>query len=356
MGVQRQDFGSNRSAAKKPAIKGGPLWGRLLSFAQAEDKPMLHEEVDFEPIHLHITPGELHPMAALQSKGPDAKSRVLDLDTFKLIMDQVPATRTIEFSGRQDPFNNAALLDCVDYAYKYNGAESTIYTEGFSLGELGEDAVLSDLHSLVIRIHAHRPSAYAMATGRNANHFVQVRDNVAHVVRKKRELEGNVEIDLVMTVDRHNYTEMEDMIRFAEAMGVDGVRFENYLSPTTPGVPSDRSLYSHYKPVTDYFAQLRRTVLKESNLVITLPTLLDADMSNHRNCLDPFTTVSIDAEFNVSGCSRNLLYKGKMSKIWDKTFWDDPQYHWLREIHAKFDNDESVACPLPCQNCPRNVP
>lgn len=358
MGVQRQDLTSEQVRVRPE--KSGAIWNklpRLLNLSRYETQVERRSEtLDYEPIHLHITPGEVHPMAAMQGKA--SFDRKLDLETFRFVLEQVPAVRTIEFSGRAEPFRNEHLLNCVDYAFKFNGAESTVYTDGFLLPQHIDAILQSSLHCLVVRIHAHRPSAYAQMTGKNPNNFVTLRDNVAQLMRRKREIGGHVEVDLVMTVDRHNFTEMADMIRFAEEMGVDGLRFENYANPNMPGMRSDRSLYTSQRPVLKYFEDLKRHVFPRSKLVITLPTLLDDDMSSHRNCLDPFTTVSIDADFNVSGCSRQLLYHGKMAKIWDETFWNDGLYKWLRAIHGSRRNGcgESGNVPLPCQNCPRNMP
>lgn len=361
MGVQRQDISPDKQV--KPAVKAGALWHKLprllnLSAYEAQSGER-SQTVDYEPIHLHITPAEVHPVAALQSRNGAAGERKLDLDTFRFVIEQVPAVRTVEFSGRTDPFKNEHLLKLVDYAYKFNGAESTIVTDGFLLPRFADAILTSALHSLVVRIHAHRPSAYARMTGGNANHFVTLRDNVIHLIRRKREIGGKVEVDLAMTVDSHNYTEMAAMIAFAEELGVDGVRFENYFNPNTPGVRSDRALYTSQKPVLKYFEELTRTVIRPSRLAVTLPRLLDPDMSHHRHCLDPFTTVSVDADFNVSGCSRQLLTRGKMAKIWDETFWNDALYQWLRSVHGSRGKSACGAggeVPLPCQNCPRNMP
>ncbi len=361
MGVQHRDISPEKQG--KPVVKGGALWHklpRLLNLsayeAQAGERT---PTVDYEPIHLHITPGEVHPVAALQSRNGAGGNRKLDLETFRFIMEQVPTVRTVEFSGRTDPFRNEHLLKLVDYAYKFNGAECTVITEGFLLPRFTEAILSSALHSLVIRIHAHRPSAYAQMTGLNPSYFVTLRDNVIGLIQRKRELGGKVEVDLAITVDRHNYTEMAAMIAFAEGLGVDGVRFENYFNPNTPGVRSDRSLYTDQKPVLKYFEELRQTVTRQTRLAITLPRLLDPDMRQHRHCLDPFTTVSVDADCNVSGCPRQLLTRGRMAKIWDETFWNDSLYQWLRSVHGsrgKASSCGSDDVPLPCQNCPRNMP
>jgi hypothetical protein len=83
---------------------------------------------------------------------------------------------------------------------------------------------------------------------------------------------------------------------------------------------------------------------------VTLPKLLDREMVTHRNCKDPFTTVTVDAECNVSACSRQWLLNGKMGKVWDQEFWNNDQFQWLRGVHGTATHE----VPKPCQNCPNN--
>jgi hypothetical protein len=205
-------------------------------------------------------------------------------------------------------------------------------------------------------MHAHRPSQFGMLTGQSPNRFVQLRDNVALLVKRKEALKSKLEIELCMTVDIHNFREMPDMIRFAEALGVDGLRFENYLSGCG-SARSDRTLYTNQIPVMRFMEKLQQTIMPMSRLMITLPVPLAPDMSRHRYCVEPYSTVSVDAEFNVSACSRQLLQPEEGEKIWEPDFFNNDMYKWLRGVHgADGRENQRLEVPDPCRSCPRNMP
>ncbi len=396
MGVQRHDINPDFPKAKPIAKdkgnvqeKSGPLWNKLpqlLNLARYRMKPGQRDKLlDYEPIHLHISPSEVHPVVAAMAASSRAHSNTdsgilqvrpssrpifkeMAIENFKFLMEQVPTVRTIEFSGKSDPFLNADLIRMVNYAHQFNGAQSIIHTEGFMLNLFADEILKSNLHTLVVHLQADRPSAYSRLTSNPLTRFVTIRDNILRLVKRKRELNGKVNVELNLLVDVHNFRDIPDMIRFAEEMGVDSIRFENYM-PSDPSIWSDRTLYNHQQPVVRFLETMRKTLLREVKLTsIMLPLLLDEDMSEHRYCPDPFSTVSVDSEFNVSGCSRQLLYRGRMSKIWDEDFWNNDMYQWLRHVHqppnvgplptGSVTNapKEQEAVPAPCLRCPKNLP
>jgi pyruvate-formate lyase-activating enzyme len=350
--------------------EGGPFWNklpRLLNIARSRMKAELRGDIlDYEPIHLHVNPVETRlsaDPADSTTQAPDIQLypsmtyQPLSLDNFRFLLEQVPAVRTIEFSGKEhDPLENPDLLKMVDYAAKFNGAECSIETNGLLVQKLADEILRSRLHALVIRLYAHRPSLYALMAHQPLSRFVEIKSGLEYLIRQKQILKSRVEVELCMTVDIHNFREMPDMIRFAEVIGADALRFENYLS-SSGDARSDRTLYTSQKPVMRYLKELKQTVLQSSRLAITLPVPLAPDMSSHRHCLEPYSTVSVDAEFNISGCSRQLLHYQHSGKVWDPDFFNNDMYQWLRSIYGP---PASHACqpevPLPCRSCPRNMP
>ncbi len=388
--IARTIFGAilpNQDKTAGVAGVGSPFWNklpRILNMARSRMRSDLrHGVLDYEPIHLHISPAELNPLlddklastlldrsaAALTTDFglganatgqppamPGTQPQRLALESFRFLMDQVPAIRTIEFSGRnRDPLENRDLVKMVDYAHKFNGAEITLVTDGLLLQPYTEDLLKSRLHTLVIRFQAHRPSAYAAMSGQPLSGFVKILENTEHLLKRKQALKSTLEVELIMMVDIHHYRQIPEMIRFAEALGVDGIRFENYVSPD-PAKKSDKTLYSHQAKVQQYLDDLKNTVIKSSRLLVTLPVLMDMDMSAHRHCLEAYGTVSVDAEFNVSGCSRQLMLPEKNGKIWEEDFFNNAMYQWLRSIHNAKQEPCNIPVPLACQACPRNMP
>ncbi len=380
--VQAKNEGGNAGGTPRERV---PLWNRLpqlLNLARYRMQPAQSEELlDYEPIHLHVFPCDAHPLlTAMQAhvhgrhgvlldsenqrqtaSSPNAQeeaetgpsTKILSLTNFKFLLDQVPAVRTIEFSGKTDPFQNPELMAMINTGYKVNGAEITVVTDGLMLDGAINEIVCSNLHTLVVRLHSHRPSLYALLTENSPERFVALLNNVQQLVKQKKSMNSQLEIELQITLDLHTFREIPEIIRFAEELGVDGIRFENYFSPKT-GTPNDRTLYSHHTQVVRYLRELSRTTLKNTRLLVTLPVLLDQDMSNHRNCRDPFTTVSVDAELTASPCSRQQLIRGKMGKIWEADFWNNDLSQWLRQVHGSGASGRT-AVPLPCRTCTRNI-
>ena len=347
---------------QKP-VKSGPLWNKLPQLLNLARYRMLSRQqdsvLDYEPLHLHINPLECQPHLNLPQSVPEsAEASRLDKETFRFLLEQVPTIRTIEFSCRKaDPLEMSDLFRLVDYAYQFNGTESTIVTEGWHLASRMEDILSSRLATLVIPLAAHRPSQYALMSGRPLQHFVTLKNMIEELVLRRKTENPNLEIELVMQVDIHNYQEIPDMIRFAETLGVNGIRFENFYSPELDP-RCERTVFTDHRPILRYLEELTHTVLPACTIAVVLPRPLERDMSGHRNCLDAYSTVSVDAELNVSGCSRQLLTHDYQGKIWDEDFFNNPLYQWMRAIHCKDAASDAPKADVPaaCQRCPRNLP
>lgn len=299
---------------------------------------------EYEPLHLQITT----PVFSDENL-----SSALTPGNFRALLEQIPTVRTIAFTGLPDPLQNPHLTELIAIAYRFNQTESTVYTDGLLLEPWIDPLLESPLTCLALGIIAHRPSHYARLTGRPLTDFIRIRDIALRLIARKRKREAPLTVDLCMTVDLHNFRDMPDMLAFAESLGVDGVRFENYLSPE-PGKKSDRTLYTHQTSVMKFLHWMEHTVLPVTRIYVTLPVPLDADMSGHRHCREPFTLVAVESDLSVSGCSRHMPYPGPHGKIWDADFWNNDTYRWLRHIHGTRHHGASL--PAPCRMCPNNMP
>lgn len=402
-----------RATSAKPFFpKGVPFWNKLpqlLNFARHARllKHQARNTLAYEPIYLHVRPAETHPVypgSELTQINPTPTTHSMTYENFLFLLDQVPAVRTIEFSGlRHDPLETPDLARFINYAAQFNGAETSVVTDGFLLNRCADELLESRLTTLVIKMGAHRPSFYAQLTQQPLVNFVKLLENVRLIVQKKRALKSGVIIDLTMVVDIHTVSFIPEMIRFAEEMGVDGLRFENYLSPEDGISLSDKTLYTDQKKIVQALQRISNTVVKNSKLDITMPPLLDRDMSRHRHCIEPYGMVSVDRAFNISGCSRfsfsetfwadqhqappenttmeadnatskaakkapftGMAQDGRQKqiglekigqdKIWEVNFFNSPMYRWLRNLHGShLVGQVQNPVPLPCQSCSRNM-
>ncbi|MBY0404987.1 MAG: hypothetical protein K2X66_13895, partial [Cyanobacteria bacterium] len=239
----------------------------------------------------------------------------------------------------------------------YNGALSTVVTNGLLIDNRIEVLLKSHLKRLIVSINGHTGEEYHKMTGMPSHHFHTVRDQVKKLVveKKKKSLKVPLDVYLSIIIDRDNYTQIPDMIRFAQDLKVDGIIFENYISPD-PNVKSVRTLFSDDVEILNFLDRIRPGFL---TLDVKLPQLLDRQMEHHRNCQDAFTSVTVDGDCNISACSRQLLFSGKMGKLWEPEFWNNELYQWLRGVHHAgiqpfTQNIDDFPVPRPCQNCPNN--
>jgi MoaA/NifB/PqqE/SkfB family radical SAM enzyme len=341
------------------------------------------EVLDYDPFYLHITPAEVHPLASSQAitskvmAAADSEqteiaetgelpvrsetTQAVNLQSFTFLLEQLPGILAIDFTGQiHDPLMNPELLDMVDHAYRSSRVESTVYTAGFRLKEFADALVSSSLHTLVIRMVGHKPSAYSRLTGKPPQEFLALLENVKALVKRRGEARSQLALEISLCMDIHNFQELPEMITFAKYLGLDGLRLENYLTPDS--MKSDRSLYRHHNRVVHFLRQAEQAHHQEQAqkdaipFTLKMPSLLDADMSAHRYCRDAFNTVSVDAHLNVSACSRHALACEPFGKIWDEDFFNNTMYQWLRNVYsAPSPSKQFFPVPSACQNCPKNA-
>lgn len=317
------------------------------------------EVVDYRPIHLNVATNTTctqtckmcygHSTELRQNFFNQTSSKEMDLETFSFVMSQIPTVQTVCFSGWGEPFLNGQIFEMVNFAFQYNGAESEIITNGLLIENRMEAILSSQLHTLVVSINGHTAEDYTAMTGMPSDHFKVVLENIKKLVHEKKKdtkRQRPIQVVLSFILDTENYVKVPEMIRFAQDLRVDGVVFENYLHPD-PTVKSERSIFSDNIEVRTFLERIRPTFLA---IKVTLPRFLDREMEHHRNCQDAFTSVSVDGDCNISACSRQLLFNGKMGKVWEPDFWNNDLYQWLRGVHGT----HHYEVPRPCQNCPNN--
>lgn len=346
-----------RGAAKKhPTLTP---WERK-AIAENHDRYLhapLTEALSYKPFHLQVVTNTScmasctmcygHSPALEKNFYTKNQPKDMDLPTFQLVLKQLPTIQTIEFSGWGEPLMNGQIFEMVDFAEAYNGAVSTIVTNGMLLENRLDALMASSLHQLTVSINGHTADSYVRMTGMPAENFELVRRNVVKTLQERlRRRLSHPKVMLSFILDRDNYAAMNEMIQFAQELHVEGVVFHNYQSPD-PSVKSERSLYSDDVAVQELFQTIRANFYQ---LEVQLPNLLDRKMDNHRYCSDAFTTVSVDGDCNVSACSKQLLYNGKMGKVWESDFWNNDLFQWLRGVHGAGQHD----VPRPCQACDHN--
>lgn len=279
----------------------------------------------------------------------------MDLETFKLAVEQIPAVKNIEFSGRGEPLLNPDLFAMIHHAYQFNGAESLVVTNGHLLKKHAQAMLNSPLNKLCIQLFGHKPSLYHQMSGLDAHNFVPIVENIKYFLQLKKAQHIGIQTMISMTVDVHTFRNIPEMIVFAYELGADGIVINNFLSDD-PNESSERSLYTDHEVVLQFLEAISGKLDQFQNFEVTLPTLLERDMSKNRFCQEAYTTVAVDGSCTVYPCSRQLLQDelGDAPKIWEPNFWNHQTYHQLRNIHSRNQN-QATPVPNACQHCPRNL-
>ncbi len=312
-----------------------------------------------EPVNLHIfipeeesQPTRFHlgqaKVALRSSFNKTELPTKLDLETFKFILSQVPAIQTIEFSGWGEPFNNPDIFKMIHYARQSRNIDCHVISHGDFNNHLLKSLFTSGLSHLTINSIAHKPSAFSATTKRNPAEFMTIEKTIEQLLLVRQHYPGSqLFVEIAMVVDLMSLGQIPDMITYAEKLGVDAIRFENYLG-NNPEEQSLQTVISSYKKAERFLKQIEA---QPYSVQVTLPALLDPDMTEHRFCEDPHTTVSIDEALYISPCSRHLVFNELTHNIWDQDFWNNDQYQWLRSRH----NAGGDTVPKACQFCPKNL-
>jgi MoaA/NifB/PqqE/SkfB family radical SAM enzyme len=348
-----------------PMLVNGIIY-RLLSQREGKlntEKSGLKSLMPYEPLHLHyFVPRNIEAKRVFWHGRIGSALTVpyqpfnLDInpDSFQFLLDQVPTIQTLEFSGWGDPLVHInVLVQLINQAYAFTGIKSHIYTPGYTVQASSLEQLLhSKLQKLSIVINGHKPSAFAINTLEPADQFMERLKPVKKLIQKKSTLktpdkQAGLCIELVFIVDNINYTDMPDIIAFSESLGVQAVRFENYIEDDNRYF-SLKSLYEDNQTAIRFINNMKQ---QPSTLAIHWPKPLLRTGHVNRSCQDPFSVVSFDSKMRVSPCSQNQFLPNEEDLIWESSFWNHPSYTHLRSIYQNPD----LEIPAVCQNCPRNL-
>lgn len=371
------------SSAKPPAKKSAdkttkkglaaslqrlPQW--LNQWGQSQQQSAFSPVLNYEPetLQLYVPEGS----------APNA----LELEGLKYLFEQLPALTQVHFTGPGDPLILTDLPAMLHWLKRTHEIEATVQTTGRYLEARKDELLASPLESLEIYIRAHKPSTYRLATGRAAEEFILVRENVRRLVTRRIHrppVNPNLRFTLLFDLTLSTLKHFEDMVVLAEELGVDAVAFENNpifgLAPDKQHYKLADSLLASNPEVQTFFAQLNP---EQFRLPITLPRLLD-DLQTEatpidpsqpeppRYCQSPYAVVSVDVDYRVSACERWAINSPPPANAWDGDFWNHPQYQWLRQVHyraitgnalisnlALQNGQVALPVPLACQSCALN--
>ena len=163
-------------------------------------------------------------------------SEDMSFDTFKDILSKYPNTLIISFIGNGEPILNRNVYDMVKYARKKK-MRSTLFSNGLVMERFIPKIIDAEIKTFNISLNAIDPQEYERFTGYDGKYFHKVVNNTRALVEARNAApNSDMEITATIMVDKHNFRDMEKMIKFSEELGIDEVILSHFMPWTTPGM------------------------------------------------------------------------------------------------------------------------
>jgi hypothetical protein len=278
-------------------------------------------------------------------------------ESLAYLLSQMLRIERIEFVGSADTITNLpALPDVImQLKHQYPAIHVCVVTTGESLLTSSGLALLrTPVDELCITLLAHQPSGFEQLSGQNISIFSRLQAAVYRYITHRRQLGNDAlikTITVTYVVNNHNYQRMiPDMLRQAEHLGVDTVRFVNTIPEQQLLAPSGVDTYTMWYEalqaddveVATYFntfpAQEYRVAIQWPTL-LQQPTKVGSDGSTVppplQGCQAAFHTVTVNLGFQASACPRWQIGERETDwyPVWRGDFWHNEHFKAVRNIH-----------------------
>jgi MoaA/NifB/PqqE/SkfB family radical SAM enzyme len=178
----------------------------------------------------------------------------------------------------------------------------------------------------------------------NTGNFDKVMEHFVNFVAKPR----NYEVHISMVVNRYNFKEMPDFVRFGIKHGVDRIGFFG-LSPQLL-YPEGLSLFGDEEELS-YFKKMKE-LIKENNIKVNDYIGMNRDQNNKqikrpiKECTMPWSHVGITPNGKVTVCCYVPLKMGDLNEESFYDIWNGERANELRKAVAAGDNKFCKNCGL----------
>jgi len=273
----------------------------------------------------------------------------IDFELFKEVLNKYKNALVVNLIGNGEPLLHKDLFRMIEYAADTMKMYTFSVSNGILLGEYLDKLVASPLTHLTVSLNGHNPSEFNRMTGMDQRFFTSACENTRMLIRERNIEKSNLEVWVSIILDQENYRYLNEMIRFAESLGADGVVFGQFLPTEKEGFTADeRCLFSDNHDVLRAFRDAKSIKPK---LKILLPPLLERAKVN-KSCSVYFYNLSVDGEGNVGGCCCQLLDLSGNGKISAQSPWNNEHF---REIRRRF-LEPTCNITDPCKYCYNNLP
>ncbi len=275
----------------------------------------------------------------------------IDFEHFKQVLDTYKNALAVNLIGNGEPLLNKDFFRMVEYASNEMKMYIFSSSNGIIVGEHIEEIINSSLDSFSISLNGHNSIDFNRMTGMHEKWFDVICENIVELVRYRDLKKSKLEILVSIILDKKNYKYLNEIIYFADHLGVDKILLFQFLSyPISGFTAEERCLFTDDSDVLEAFTQVNSIPSKIRKKVV-LPPLLDRVMHNNKYCSVPFYNISVDGDLNVGSCSCQLLNLSGNGKFYDGDLWNNAHF---REMRRRVMDPEF---PLlePCKRCYNNT-
>ena len=274
----------------------------------------------------------------------------VDFELFKQVLSRYKNALTVNLIGNGEPLLHKDFFKMIEYASSKMKMNVNSSSNGIILDKYVEEIVSSPLKHFNISVNGHNPEEFHRMTGMPPELFDTIRGNTIRLVRAKKARGSGLKIAATFILDKLNYRFLEDIIYFADGLGVDQIAFFQFLpSPVAGFTAEERCLFADDADVLatmDRVNSLSPRIRKK----VTLPVLLDRTIGNNKYCTVWLYNISVDGDRNVGGCCCQLLDLSTSGTFDEEDPWNNASF---QEMRRRFIDPESLLLE-PCTWCYNN--
>lgn len=324
-------------------------------------------EIDFPPTSLNLMMVDRCNSQCIMC-GHDyltcGSGEMLTLERMQRICDHLDMRQVVDvtYGGGGEPFLNPQLPDIAEHTRKDHPTVRHMVISNFiAVHERTLRRMLvSGVHFLV-SINAATRETFRTISGRDA--FESVMEGLRLLVRLRRELRVPIEILVSFILMHRNINELNDFIRLAADLGVDGVRLP-YLRvyPESQRLKAGRmetirpedSLY-YNQELSDRMVLAAEREASALGVSIEHDPLFNGAVQRPRECVHPWKSLYVNFNGDVYPCpASEILFKPKIDRQqYDSgnlltqhysAFWNNAFWQTLRRSNLKGASTEVPEC------------
>ena len=184
------------------------------------------------PLDLLVEPTSLCSARCTLCPTPSEKlvrsMKFLPMNKYKEIIDQTKScVRSVTFFVAGEPFVNENLCKMISYATR-NGLHTFVSTNGTILNRQNIGALFeTNLDKLFVCLDGARKESHEIY--KNGSNFELICTNIRTLTSEKRERNKIFPYIFIQTlITRYNEDELDDIVKLAKKLGVDGVSFKTF--------------------------------------------------------------------------------------------------------------------------------